>query len=86
MAKLTRSQKNIIRMSLIDLNRARVYILNPQYHLVKESQTTMFPAETWVNGEGTRAVSINKEIGSDLVGLYRAIHALEQMLASEEGK
>lgn len=84
MAQLTAKQKDTVRMALSSLRDARSYILDPAHHIIRESNITAFPEHTWTNGTGRRAISMNKEIGSKLVGLYHAIDLLEHMLQPEQ--
>lgn len=80
MSKLTKAQKASISQALYHAERAQKFLMSPGVHIVKESQTTSFPASSWTNGEGKQGIAITKEYGSNLVGIWDAIRTLKSLL------
>ena len=87
MANLTRKQRQSLETILYHAKRAEKYIKQPTVAIARKggmASTTLH----CVNQQGTVLYEIDKEIGSDLVGLYDAVRSLERFLnpPSEESE
>jgi hypothetical protein len=95
MAKLTKAQRSEIGAALSALSRGVNMIQNPRYSVARREgapadslafKREAVPAEFIPKGTeayGNYALSeINKEIGSDLCGLYDAQRTLQRLLSA----
>jgi hypothetical protein len=79
MAELTRKQRAALERILYHAKRAERYIKQPSTAIAKKGGTASTTLHC-VNQQGTVLYEIDKEIGSDITGLYDAIRSLENFL------
>jgi hypothetical protein len=83
MATLTCKQRTALEAILYHAKRAERYIKQPTVAIARKggmASTTLH----CVNQQGTVLYEIDKEIGSDIVGLYDAVRSLERFLNPPE--
>jgi hypothetical protein len=79
MATLTRKQRESLETVLYHAKRAERYLKQPSIAIAKKggmATTTLH----CVNQQGTVLYELDKEIGSDLCGLYDAVRSLDRFL------
>jgi hypothetical protein len=83
MANLTCKQRQSLETILYHAKRAERYIKQPTIAIARKGG---IPSTTLhcVNQQGTVLYEIDKEIGSDITGLYDAVRSLERFLNPPE--
>jgi len=79
MANLTRKQRESLETILYHAKRAERYVRQPNISIARKggmASTTLH----CVNQQGTVLYEVDKEIGSDLCGLYDAVRSLDRFL------
>ena len=78
---LTKKEFQTIADALSNLKTAQKYISKPEIKIINTTYKTGFKEDVFTNGTSTQTgVSMNKEIGSDIVYLKNAIQKLELFL------
>ena len=83
MGTLTRKQRTALEAILYHAKRAEKYIKQPNVAIARKggmASTTLH----CVNQQGTVLYEIDKEIGSDITGLYETVRSLERFLNPPE--
>ena len=82
-ADLTRKQRTALEQILYHAKRAESYIRQPDVSIARKggvATTTLH----YVNHQGTVLYEVNKEIGSNITGLYDVVRLLERFLNPPE--
>lgn len=72
----------IINEVIISLKKAKDFILRKDVYFCMETKSII--SNTYTNREGRGLTSFNKEIGSELCYLYKAIDSLELLINPKE--
>lgn len=83
MGTLTRKQRTALEAILYHAKRAERYIKQPTVAIARKGGTATTTLHC-VNQQGTVLYEIDKEIGSDLTGLYETVLSLERFLNPPE--
>jgi hypothetical protein len=77
---LSKKEFNAIADVLSNLKTAQRYIAKPTIKIVDTAYKTGMKEDVFTNGENLTGISMNKEVGSDIVYLRSAIQKLENLL------
>jgi hypothetical protein len=77
---LSKKDFNAIADVLSNLKTAQKYISKPTIKIVDTAYKTGMKEDIFTNGGNLTGVSMNKEVGSDIVYLRNAIQKLEYLL------